>query len=108
VLSVGLFGGGFGATLAVVYAQSFPQHVLGMICLLPAGEIEHKEWLFGKEGISQVYPDYWEDYMAPIPHDMRHYALYQYHELLTSDNEITRTRAAETGRSGKRVVPRCC
>ncbi len=91
-----LFGSAWGATLALVYAQAYPQHVIAMIIgATLLGDREDREWLYGTHGANRIYPDHWVNFMAPIPKAQQHHAIYEYHEQLTSENEIVRTRAAE-------------
>jgi proline iminopeptidase len=61
-----LFGGSWGSTLALLYAQSHPQRVLGMVLrgvfLCRPADLH---WLY-QEGASRIYPDYWEKFIAPV------------------------------------------
>jgi proline iminopeptidase len=61
-----LFGGSWGATLALLYAQTFTDRVLGMVLrgvfLCRPADLR---WLY-QEGASRVYPDYWEKFIAPV------------------------------------------
>lgn len=88
-------GGSWGSTLALVYAQSHPEHVSGLIVrgifLSTAKELH---WFY-QEGASFIYPDYWEDFLKPIAIEGRDNLLESYHQLLTSENEIARMRAAK-------------
>lgn len=90
-----LFGGSWGSTLALLYAQTYPERVLGLILrgifLCRKQDIS---WFY-QEGASRIYPDYWQDYLRPIAKDQRHNLVEAYYHLLTSDNEIERMRAAE-------------
>lgn len=90
-----LFGGSWGSTLALLYAQSYPERVLGLILrgifLCRQQDIE---WFYQK-GADRFYPDYWQDYIAPIAPEKRGNLLEAYHQLLTSEDEVARMRAAE-------------
>ncbi|MDH5300383.1 MAG: prolyl aminopeptidase [Gammaproteobacteria bacterium] len=89
-----VFGGSWGSTLALAYAQAFPQKVLGLILrgifLCRPKEIH---WFY-QEGAHRIFPDYWEDYIAPVAPADRHDMVSAYYKLLTSDNEQTRLAAA--------------
>ncbi|MCV6588236.1 MAG: prolyl aminopeptidase [Marinobacterium sp.] len=90
-----LFGGSWGATLSLLYAQAHPQHVLGLILrgiFLCRDEDVH--WLY-QQGANHIFPDYWHDFEAVIPQDERHDMLQAYHNRLTSSNEIARMAAAK-------------
>jgi proline iminopeptidase len=91
----GLFGGSWGSTLALLYAQTYPERVLGLILrgifLCRQQDID---WFY-QCGADRFYPDYWQDFIAPVPETKRDRMVEAYYELLTSDDEIARMRAAE-------------
>ena len=88
-------GGSWGSTLALAYAQAHPNRVSGLIVrgifLCTKKEVE---WFY-QYGASQFFPDYWQDFIEPIPVDERHNLLAAYHKILTGDNEIARMGAAK-------------
>jgi len=90
-----LFGGSWGSTLSLVYAQTHPERVLGLILrgifLCREKEIH---WFY-QEGASRIFPDYWQDYLRPIPENERHDLLHAYHQRLTGSNEFVRLQAAK-------------
>lgn len=90
-----LFGGSWGSTLALAYAESHPERVIGMILrgifLCRKQDID---WFY-QQGASAIFPDYWQDYLQPIPAEERHDLLKAYYQRLTSDNEIARMAAAK-------------
>jgi proline iminopeptidase len=90
-----VFGGSWGSTLALAYAQVFTQRVSGLILrgifLCRPKEIE---WFY-QQGASRIFPDYWQDYLAPVPVGQRGDMVRAYYKLLTSDDETTRLAAAK-------------
>ncbi len=90
-----LFGGSWGSTLALAYAQKHPERVIGMVLrgifLCRDREID---WFY-QSGASRVFPDYWEDFLAPIPEGERDHMLQAYYRLLTGENELKRMAAAK-------------
>ena len=90
-----LFGGSWGSTLSLVYAETFPERVLGLILrgifLCRPQEIQ---WFY-QQGAHRLFPDVWQDYLAPIPESERTDMLGAYHRRLTGDNEIERMAAAK-------------
>lgn len=88
-------GGSWGSTLALAYAQTHPDRVSGLIVrgifLCTKKEIE---WFY-QQGANQFFPDYWPDFLEPIPENERHDLLSAYHKILTGDNEIARMGAAK-------------
>ena len=98
-----VFGGSWGSTLALAYAQTYPEAVTELVLrgifLLRPQEIH---WFY-QEGASALYPDTWQNYLAPIPEDERGDLVTAFHKRLTSDDEATRLAAAR-GRPGAAVV----
>lgn len=90
-----VFGGSWGSTLGLVYAETHPARVLGLILrsifLCTPWEIH---WFY-QEGASHLFPDYWEDYLKPVPPEERREMVAAYYRLLTGSNEIARMAAAK-------------
>jgi proline iminopeptidase len=90
-----LFGGSWGSTLALAYAQAHPQRVTGLVLRgIFLCRDEEIEWFY-QEGASRVFPDYWEDFIAPIPAQEQDDLLHAYHRRLSGDNDIDRMAAAK-------------
>jgi proline iminopeptidase len=89
-----VFGGSWGSTLALAYAQAHPKHVselvLRGIFMLRRWELE---WFY-QEGASNLFPDAWERYVAPIPEVERHDLISAFHRRLTGDDEPAQLEAA--------------
>jgi len=90
-----VFGGSWGSTLALVYAQTHPEHVTAMILrgifLCSPREIA---WFY-QDGASRLFPDYWQEFLHPIPAHERHDMLHAYHRRLTGADEVARMSAAK-------------
>lgn len=90
-----LFGGSWGSTLSLVYAQSHRDRVLGLVLrgvfLCRPKDIH---WFY-QEGASRVFPDYWQDFLAPIPENERDDLVTAYYRRLTSTNELEQIQAAK-------------
>ena len=90
-----LFGGSWGSTLSLVYAQCHPERVLGLVLrgifLCRPRDIQ---WFY-QDGASRVFPDYWQDYLAPIPEAERGDMVSAYYRRLTSANELEQIQAAK-------------
>lgn len=90
-----LFGGSWGSTLSLLYAQQHPQRVLGLILRgIFLCRSQDLEWFY-QQGASRIYPDYWADFQRPVAADRRHNMVRAYYELLTGDNELARMGAAK-------------
>ena len=84
-----------GSTLGLLYAQSYPQLVLGLILRgIFLCRDEDVRWFY-QEGAGRVFPDYWQDYLQVILEAERNDMLTAYYKRLTSDNELERMAAAK-------------
>ena len=89
-----VFGGSWGSTLSLAYAQKHPERVTelvlrGIFLLRP----EEIRWFY-QEGASSLYPDNWQNYLTPIPEDERSDLVSAFHKRLISDDETVRLAAA--------------
>ena len=89
-----VFGGSWGSTLALAYAETHPDRVrelvLRGIFLCRPKEIQ---WFY-QEGASAIFPDVWEEYLKVIPEAERADMVSAYYRRLTSDDESVRVEAA--------------
>lgn len=90
-----LFGGSWGSTLALAYAQTHPERVSGLILRGIFLCRDHEIRWFYQEGASRIFPDHWRDFLAPIPVAERHDLLPAYYRRLTGTNELARLAAAK-------------
>ncbi|KIG15904.1 Proline iminopeptidase [Enhygromyxa salina] len=90
-----VFGGSWGSTLALAYAQRHPERVTELV-LRGIFMLRRKELLwFYQSGASEVFPDAWEAYLAPIPVDERGDMMSAYYRRLTSSDPEVRQIAAK-------------
>jgi proline iminopeptidase len=89
-----VFGGSWGSTLALAYAQTHPERVseivLRGIYMLTRPELE---WYY-QFGVSQMFPDKWERFVEPIPVEERNDLIAAYRRRLTGDDRQEQLRAA--------------
>jgi len=89
-----VFGGSWGSTLALAYAETHPERCKALalrgIFLLRKSELD---WFY-QEGASQIFPDAWETYLEPIPPRERGAMMRAYYKRLTSPDRRVRLRAA--------------
>ena len=80
-----VFGGSWGSTLSLAYSETHPDRVKALIlrgiCTLRRQELI---W-FNQKGAGHVYPDHWEDYVAPIPEVERDDLMSAYYRRLTGE-----------------------
>ncbi len=90
-----VFGGSWGSTLGLVYAETHPDRVMGLILRgIFLCRKQELDWFY-QEGASRIFPEYWEDFLAPIPEAERRDLLKAYHRRLTGENELARMSAAK-------------
>jgi len=91
-----VFGGSWGTTLGIVYAETHPEKVTGLllrsVCLIKPCE---QTWLYGG-GAGQIYPKEWQKFISIIepPHTAKHITA-EYRKLLTDPNKQVRQHAAK-------------
>jgi len=91
-----VFGGSWGSTLALAYAQTHPERVTELVLrgifMLRRWELE---WFYQNPGgAAALYPDLWEHYVAPIPEAERGDMIGAYYRRLTSTDPAVLARAA--------------
>ena len=91
-----VFGGSWGSTLALAYAQTHPKRVTELVLrgifMLRRWELE---WFYQNPGgAAALFPDLWEEYVKPIPKADRHDMMAAYYRRLTSRNAATARVAA--------------
>ncbi len=89
-----VFGGSWGATLALIYAQQYPETVTHLILrgvfLMTQAELN---WFYGGSA-GKIWPEHWERFVEPIPHDERHDLIAAYHKRLFSGSLTEENRYA--------------
>ncbi|KAG9104064.1 hypothetical protein FRC06_005764 [Ceratobasidium sp. 370] len=89
-----VFGGSWGSTLSLAYAQTHPDRVKALILrgifTLRKSELD----FFYQNGTSHLFPEAWEEYIAPVPEAERGDFIKAYHKLLNSEDEKVRIAAA--------------
>ncbi len=90
-----IFGGSWGSTLALAYAETHPEkctHLIlrGIFMCRP----EEIKWFY-QEGAHFIFPDYWREYLAQVPEAERGDMVKAYYKLLTSQDKKVRLAAAK-------------
>lgn len=90
------FGGSWGSTLALAYAQKYPERVTELVLrgifLFDQYELD---WLYKEGGASQLYPDKFEEFAGFVPEDERDNLLLAYRKRLTGDDPEVQLSAAK-------------
>ncbi len=90
-----LFGGSWGATLALLYAEQYPQHVTGIILrgTFLARQCDF-DW-FAKSGVNKIYPDYWQEFATLFDETEKKNLLDALYQRVFSDNQEIQQEAAK-------------
>ncbi|MGY2734847.1 prolyl aminopeptidase [Sphingomonas sp. UYP23] len=90
-----VFGGSWGSTLALAYAETHPTRVTALILrgIYTATPAE-LAWYY-QFGVSEMFPDKWAGFVAPIPEAERGDMIRAYRRLLTGDDEPAKLEAAK-------------
>lgn len=92
-----LFGGSWGSTLSVAYAQRRPERVIAMILrgifMLRKQEVE---WLYERNGAAMLYPEAFEKYLNGLPEELREEGslMRAYYKVLRDDVDSEERRHA--------------
>ena len=89
------FGGSWGSTLALAYAQKYPERVSELVLRgVFLARAQEKRWLYSY-GASEIMAEAWDDFVSIIPENEREDLVQAYHARLTSPDEETRLTAAK-------------
>ncbi len=90
-----VFGGSWGSTLSLVYAETHPERVSELVVrgiyTLTRAELE---WYY-QFGVSEMFPDKWERFLAPIPQDERADMMAAYRKRLVGNDRREQIEAAK-------------
>ncbi|XP_069125991.1 probable proline iminopeptidase [Argopecten irradians] len=90
-----VFGGSWGSTLSLVYAETYPDHVKALV-LRGIFTLTRRELMwFYEDGVNHLFPDLWEEFVALIPQGERGDLVSAYYRRLTSDDDEKRKMAAK-------------
>ena len=89
-----VFGGSWGSTLSLAYAQTYPNSVselvLRGIFMLRKKELD---WFY-QCGASKIFPEAWEEFLKPIDINDQDNLISAYHKIFTGDDEKKKLEAA--------------
>ena len=99
-----VFGGSWGATLALIYAESHPDRVRNLVLrgvfLMTRNELD---WFYGG-GAGKFWPEVWERFVGPIPQDERDDFIEAYRRRLFSGDISQETRFAKSWASWENAL----
>ncbi|MBW0516897.1 hypothetical protein O181_056612 [Austropuccinia psidii MF-1] len=91
-----VFGGSWGSTLSLAYAQTHPDKVKalilrGIFCLRQS----ELQFFYQGPGTNFIFPEHWDEYVSIIPAEERDNMISAYYKRLTSDDPNVRAEAAK-------------
>ncbi|SLN32825.1 prolyl aminopeptidase [Roseisalinus antarcticus] len=99
-----VFGGSWGATLALVYAQEHPERTMALalrgVFLMTQPELD---WFYGG-GAGKFFPELWERFSGMVPADERDDLIAAYHRRLFSGDVMQETRFARAWASWENAL----
>lgn len=88
-----VFGGSWGSTLAIAYAQAHPDRCISLILRgIFLNEQEEIDWFL--YGMRAIFPENWENFANYIPEDERYDLLEAYYQRLTTGPRESQIEAA--------------
>lgn len=91
-----VFGGSWGSTLSLSYAVTHPERVTELVLRgIFLFDMYELDWMYRKGGASQLYPDKWEEFLAPIPEDEHDNLVEAYRKRLTGSDREEQLRCAK-------------
>lgn len=89
-----VFGGSWGSTLALAYAETHPERVSALVLRGIFGASAFEIGWYYQQGASWLFPDRWERFLAPIPEGERGDLVAAYRKRLTGTDEVAKIEAA--------------
>ncbi len=91
-----LFGGSWGATLALLYAEQYPENVSGIILrgTFLARQCDF-DW-FAKSGVNKIFPDYWQEFTSNFNKTEKDHFIKTLYEKVNTDDKSIQLQAAKT------------
>jgi proline iminopeptidase len=90
-----VFGGSWGSTLGLAYAQTHPERVTELVLRgIFTFRQSELDWLY-RQGASEIFPEKWEEFLAPIPESEHGDLVAAYHRRLTGNDRDEQLRAAK-------------
>lgn len=91
-----ILGGSWGATLALCYAQQYPEKVQAMILRgVFLARQQDVDWVYAEGGASRLFPDAWQNLVSHLPESEQNAPLNSYYQQLTAADELRQMMAAK-------------
>ncbi|WP_435235011.1 prolyl aminopeptidase [Psychromonas sp. PT13] len=100
-----VFGGSWGSTLALVYAQAHPDKVRSLVLRgIFLGREQDTDWAFSGGGAVRIFPDFWQEYLDVLPEGAKPGVKTAY-DIMTGDDKALALKVAKAWSTWE---IRCC
>jgi len=90
-----VFGGSWGATLSLVYAQAHPDRVSSLVLRgIFLGREVDTNWTFSGGGATRVYPDFWHEYLSALPEGESQASVQAAYDILVGEDKALAQKVA--------------
>lgn len=101
-----VFGGSWGSTLALVYAQNHADRVISLVLRgIFLARDEDTSWTFTGGGATRIFPDYWQEYLEALPAGQSQSSVEVAYQIMTGDDKDA---ALKLARAWSTWEMRCC
>lgn len=101
-----IFGGSWGSTLALVYAQTHAESVLSLVLRgIFLGRPEDTQWTFESGGGTRIFADYWQEYLDALPDGENQTSVKAAYDIMIGDDKIAAEKVAQ---AWAKWEIRCC
>ena len=90
-----VFGGSWGSTLALVYAQNHPESVTSLVLRgIFLGRPEDTQWTFNQGGGTRIFADYWQEYLSVLPDGKNQHSVQAAYNIMIGDDKALAEKVA--------------
>lgn len=101
-----VFGGSWGSTLSLVYAQTHPKSVTSLVLRgIFLGRPEDTQWMFASGGGTRIFADYWQEYLNALPAGEKQTNVKSAYNIMIGDDKVA---AEKVARAWAEWEIRCC
>lgn len=101
-----VFGGSWGSTLALVYAQTYPENIVSMVLRgIFLGRPEDTQWTFESGGGTRIFADYWQEYLDCLPEGENQQSVKAAYDIMTGSDKVL---AEKVAKAWAKWEIRCC
>lgn len=101
-----VFGGSWGSTLSLVYAQTHPEKVCSLVLRgIFLGRPQDTEWTFANGGGTRIFADYWQEYLDCLPDGENQTSVKAAYDIMIGDDKAAAEKVAQ---AWAKWEIRCC